>query len=397
MTASATLEQGAADEEALLHRRAEQEAALLAQRAAEAQDCRSLAEEQAPQLATAEDLENRLTRVTERLRGIAAVAAERLSMLDRVPSPAPGPGSPRRCEQQAEQAQRQQAALSAEAEQHKSAVAAVVAARQAVEAELPQSAAGRAAARTAIDRADAAAGRPRRRDSAAAAAVSARQAELQRAVEARPSRTAGPGRDRGGGAGPDRTEHGSRPPAVRVRQRTEASGQRRQRRSTQPRAPSVGGSSGIRPAETARAETLLASVAAHGRELRHRRAVPEAARGPRVPWRTPSRSRSPHAGRWSPRWARWRTGLVVADPATAAAALHMLRSGGVDRAEFVVALGAEGPASAAPPVGRALSDAVHLGGPGSAAVREILRPFALVADLAEAEELVSIDATLGRR
>ena len=112
VTALSTLEQGVADEEALLHRRAEQESALLAQRAQEAA-LQSAAEAEVPELSELEDRQNRLTRVSERLRGIAAVAAERLLALDRAaPSDFTG-RDPQQLRAQAQAASAQQAALAA--------------------------------------------------------------------------------------------------------------------------------------------------------------------------------------------------------------------------------------------------------------------------------------------
>jgi chromosome segregation protein len=82
-------------------------------------------------------------------------------------------------------------------------------------------------------------------------------------------------------------------------------------------------------------------------------------------------------------------GLVVADPATAAKGLQMLRERGVDRAEFVVAATGSQPAATDPPVGRSLAAAVGLSGPDAAAVARLLADFVLVADLDEAVDLVS--------
>ena len=83
-------------------------------------------------------------------------------------------------------------------------------------------------------------------------------------------------------------------------------------------------------------------------------------------------------------------GLIVSDLGTAVSGLAALRATGVDRAEFVVT-GGDSPGLGRPPMGRPLAEAVGPGGDAAAAVGRVLAGFALVDDLAVAEELVSHD------
>ena len=183
VTALTTLEQGVADEEALLHRRAEQEAALLAQRAQEAA-LQSAADGEVPELSELEDRQDRLTRVSERLRGIAAVAAERLLSIDRSAPSAFTGRDPQQLRAAAQTAAQQQAALAAQVQQSRNSVAAAAAARGELEGDLADERKRAGHARAAIDRAKSAVGAAASRESAAAAAVLARRAELQRAISA---------------------------------------------------------------------------------------------------------------------------------------------------------------------------------------------------------------------
>ncbi len=180
VTAVTALEREVADEEALLHKRGEREAALLALRAQEA-DLQAAAETAEPQLELAEDLWHRLTRVSERLRGLAALAAERRQSYASAATESPG-RDPEHLRREAAQVQQQQAALSARIREQTDQAAAVQAARVAVESELVAVQQQAKRDREAAERARAAASRTDARRSAAAAAVEARSAELERAA-----------------------------------------------------------------------------------------------------------------------------------------------------------------------------------------------------------------------
>ncbi len=386
ITAVTALEREVADEEALLHTKAERESDLLAQRTEESQ-LQAAAEEAEPLLEAAEDIWNRLTRVSERLRGLAAVAAERRLVLDTGAPPSTG-RNPEQLRSDAARAREEHAALAAQVRQASDQVAGIVAARTSLEDELGELQSATKQQRRQLEHATAAVGRAGSRVSAAEAGLTAREAELGRAREALTSAD-----EALAAVGAEETsDDDSAGEAIDLGPLQSAWDRAKQRRSdaaaqvTTHRA-EVQQANREQAAAAAREETLAASVASMdansgsaflAEELsgvlgtvadlvtvgdEHRTAV-VAAMGALA------------------------EGLVVADPRVAAEGLAMLRERGVDRAELVIAADGAHEGAGSPATGRRLADTVEIPGPVGPAVAALLADFVLVADLAEAVDLV---------
>jgi chromosome segregation protein len=386
VTATTALQRDVADEEALLHKRAEREAELLALRSSEAQ-LQAQGEQAEPLLATAEDLWHRLTRVTERLRGIAAVAAERRSVLDAA-TPVPSGRDPEHLRAEADGLLRQHAELLAQAQEHRDRVAAAVASRQALEDELAAARRTAEHQRRSLEAARTALGKASGRLSAATAAVGAREAELQRAlVTAEQAQRAMAEVHAEDGRSP-----ADDPQAVDLSALQGAWDRAKAQRSAAASAVTASRAALQRAhkeasATTAKADTLARALA--GMDANSGTAA-LAAEADGVLGNVADLVAVPESLRPAviASLGALSEGLVVSDLQVAAAGLRMLRDRGVDRAELVIAGGRPHPQQP-PPVGRLLTDGIDANDESGAAVVALLTGFVLVADLDEAVDLLS--------
>ena len=131
VTVRTTLAQELADETVLLERRAEVEAALAAERAAEA-ELEAALREGLPQLAAAQETWFGLSGLGERLRGTVALAGERVRNAESEPS-VPAGRDPEELEVEARALRAQEAEIAAEVERRRAALADALAAREEAE------------------------------------------------------------------------------------------------------------------------------------------------------------------------------------------------------------------------------------------------------------------------
>ena len=384
-TATTALEREVADEEALLHAKAQREAELLALRSREAQ-LQSAAEEAEPLLASAEDLWHRLTKVAERLRGIAAVAAERSAMLDAA-QPARSGKEPAQLRADADRVAGEHAGLAAQAKQEGDEVAALKLSRAQTEAELGAQLRAAEEHLAAQDRCRTGVARAESKLSAAEAAVAARAAESERAgqdeasarsalesIESEPQQDAAP------------SSEGDLAALQAALERAKAERGAASTRTAECRTV-VQQAQRAHAGASARAETLgtsLAAMDANGgaglltQELRGvlggvaevlhveeaRRTAVVAALGAVA------------------------EGIAVDGLQEASRGLALLRERGVDRAELIIADPESRVSDAQPPVGQRLVDAVRTSADLAATVDQLLGDFVLVQDLDQALALL---------
>jgi chromosome segregation protein len=390
VAASAALQRDIADEEALLHKRAELEAQVLAAQSAEA-ELTADQEGGAPVAAATEEVWRRLTSVVERLRGTARIAAERQATAADTPPPAQG-RDPEQLRGQAAALEAEFEALTARTDAAAAAVRDVVREREAVEAALGDARHANSQRRRAVDDARAATARATSRHAAAAAAVQARAGELE---HARTSATTAASALASllAEQAPDVGHEGAGHDLVALRAAAEEAKAERRRRAGEvaERRQVVQQAQRDQAGASARAQTLAQSLArsdANGGAGAVAEQVPGVLGGVADLVGVAPEHRVAVAAVLG----SLAEGLVLDSPIAAVAALQLLRRQGVDRAEFLVAAGQEGvdAPAAAPPIGLPLADVVGRDSPAAATMADLLDRVALVPDLPSAADLVAL-------
>jgi len=136
-TVAAEMERGGADEAAAASRRTELDQQLSAAREAEA-ELEAAGQLQAPRLAAAQEAFFSLTRLAERLRGVAGLAAERHRHLCAAPEPSRPPRDPDELDAEAARLREQEQELHGQLSQARQQLADAVAGRNAAEAALAE-------------------------------------------------------------------------------------------------------------------------------------------------------------------------------------------------------------------------------------------------------------------
>ena len=388
VAATTALEREVADEEALLHRRSELESALLAHRSEEA-DLAAAEEREAPQRTQAEEAWVRFTRLVDRLRGIAGVAAERQQNLAGPLQHRSG-GDPDQLAASAAELRRQAEELADRSRAQQAALTDAIRLRESAEHAQQEETRQLAALRAQREQAQSEVSRWSRRVAAAEASVTARDAELARAEETRVAAAAAVLEAEQDAVGEPVEEPADEARVEELRTAFEAAKQARAEAAAEVKHHRAGHSGAQQELATlaSRAETLTmaarsaerfsgdAAIAESGADI-----AGSAAELLQV---TQGYEKAVAAA-----MDALADGLVVSGGRSAVAALAAAREQGTDRAEFLITGGAPAAAEDCPSPGAPL--AAYVAGDEDAvqAARAFLANFVVVADLGAAADIVA--------